>query len=111
MSIFMASKQIYSSSTKSSYNLSSVTIVIITTTTTILLVLIIITINNNNLIVIIINISSFVLFLVLCMSSRSLRSSQQGLLLVHFAHTSTKQIRAFSVVGHWTLNGLNNNNK
>src|SRR6218665_1652777 len=31
------------------------------------------------------------------MSSRSLRSSQQGLLLVPFARTSTKQIRAFSV--------------
>src|SRR6218665_3277878 len=40
------------------------------------------------------------------MSSRSLRSSQQGLLLVHFARTSTKQIRAFSVVGPSTWNGL-----
>jgi len=29
----------------------------------------------------------------------ALRSSQQGLLLVPFACTSTKQIRAFSVVG------------
>src|SRR6218665_1913868 len=33
------------------------------------------------------------------MSSRSLRSSQQGLLLVPFARTSAKQSRAFSVVG------------
>src|SRR6218665_3676252 len=33
------------------------------------------------------------------MSSRSLRSSQQGLFLVPFARTSTKQSRAFSVVG------------
>src|SRR6218665_3397328 len=40
------------------------------------------------------------------MSSRSLRSSQQGLLLVPFARTSTKQIRAFSVVGPSTWNGL-----
>jgi len=32
------------------------------------------------------------------MSSQSLRSSQQGLLLVPFACTSTKQSRAFSVV-------------
>jgi len=38
--------------------------------------------------------------------SRSLRSSQQGLLLVPFARTSTKQIRAFSVVGPSTWNGL-----
>src|SRR6218665_1103624 len=38
-------------------------------------------------------------------SSRSLRSSQQGLLLVPFARTSTKQIRAFSVVGPLTWNG------
>src|SRR6218665_3329967 len=40
------------------------------------------------------------------MNSRSLRSSQQGLLLVPFARTSTKQIRAFSVVGPSTRNGL-----
>src|SRR6218665_1199812 len=40
------------------------------------------------------------------MSSRSLRSSLQGLLLVPFARTSTKQIRAFSVVGPSTWNGL-----
>src|SRR6218665_1128505 len=40
------------------------------------------------------------------MSSRSLRSSQQGLLLVPFARTSTQQIRAFSVVGPSTWNGL-----
>src|SRR6218665_4134038 len=40
------------------------------------------------------------------MSSRSLRSSQQGILLVPFARTSTKQIRAFSVVGPSTWNGL-----
>src|SRR6218665_3777248 len=40
------------------------------------------------------------------MSSRSLRSSQQGLLLVPFARTSTKQIRAFSVVSPSTWNGL-----
>src|SRR6218665_3719747 len=40
------------------------------------------------------------------MSSRLLRSSQQGLLLVPFARTSTKQIRAFSVVGPPTWNGL-----
>src|SRR6218665_2569964 len=40
------------------------------------------------------------------MSSRSRRSSQQGLLLVPFARTSTKQIRAFSVVGPSTWNGL-----
>src|SRR6218665_3867253 len=40
------------------------------------------------------------------MSSRSLRFSQQGLLLVPFARTSTKQIRAFSVVGPLTWNGL-----
>src|SRR6218665_967014 len=40
------------------------------------------------------------------MSSRSLRSSQQGLLLVPFSRTSTKQIRAFSVVGPSTWNGL-----
>src|SRR6218665_1354515 len=40
------------------------------------------------------------------MSSRSLCSSQQGLLLVPFACTSTKQIRAFSVVGPSTWNGL-----
>src|SRR6218665_1679489 len=33
------------------------------------------------------------------MSSRSLRSSQQGLLLVPFARTSIKQSRALSVVG------------
>src|SRR6218665_1480378 len=40
------------------------------------------------------------------MSSRSLRSSQQGLLLVPFARTFTKQIRAFSVVGPSTWNVL-----
>src|SRR6218665_2072583 len=40
------------------------------------------------------------------MSSRSLRSSQQGFLLVPFARTSTKQIRAFSVVGPSNWNGL-----
>src|SRR6218665_241191 len=40
------------------------------------------------------------------MSSRSLRSSQQGLLLIPFARTSTKQSRAFSVVGPSTWNGL-----
>jgi len=38
--------------------------------------------------------------------SWSLHSSQQGLLLVPFARTSTKQIRAFSVVGPSTWNGL-----
>ena len=41
-----------------------------------------------------------------CMSSRSLRSSQQSLLLVPFAHTSTKQSRAFSVVDPSIWNGL-----
>src|SRR6218665_1104764 len=40
------------------------------------------------------------------MSSRSLRSSQQGFLLVPFARTSTKQSRAFSVVGSSIWNGL-----
>ena len=40
------------------------------------------------------------------MSSRSLRSSEQGLLLVSFARTSTKQSRAFSVVGPSIWNGL-----
>src|SRR6218665_1591724 len=40
------------------------------------------------------------------MSFRSLRSSQQGLLLVPFARTSTKQSRAFSVVGPSIWNGL-----
>src|SRR6218665_1349675 len=40
------------------------------------------------------------------MSSRSLRSSQQGLLLVPFASTSAKQSRAFSVVGPSIWNGL-----
>src|SRR6218665_3166548 len=40
------------------------------------------------------------------MSSRSLRSSQQGLLLVPFARTSTKQSRALSVVGPSIWNGL-----
>src|SRR6218665_3096915 len=39
-------------------------------------------------------------------SSRSLRSSQQGLLLVPFARTSAKQSRAFSVVGPSISNGL-----
>ena len=38
--------------------------------------------------------------------SRSLRSSEQGLLLVPFARTSTRQNRAFSVVGPLTWNGL-----
>src|SRR6218665_1156133 len=40
------------------------------------------------------------------MSSRSLRSSQQGLLLVPFARNSAKQSRAFSVVGPSIWNGL-----
>ena len=40
------------------------------------------------------------------MSLRSLRSSQQGLLLVPFARTSAKQSRAFSVVGPSLWNGL-----
>src|SRR6218665_3828179 len=40
------------------------------------------------------------------MSSQSLRSSQQGLLLVPFACTSTKQSRAFSVVGPLIWNGF-----
>src|SRR6218665_363687 len=40
------------------------------------------------------------------MSSRSLRSSQPGFLLVPIARTSTKQIRAFSVVGPSTWKGL-----
>src|SRR6218665_2181795 len=40
------------------------------------------------------------------MSSRSLRSSQQGLLLVPLDRKSTKQTRAFSVVGPSTWNGL-----
>src|SRR6218665_1540401 len=40
------------------------------------------------------------------MSSQSLRSSQQGLLLVPFARTSTKQSRAFSLVGPLIWNGL-----
>src|SRR6218665_3154383 len=40
------------------------------------------------------------------MSSRSLRSSQQGLLIVPFARTSTEQIRAFSVVRPSTWNVL-----
>src|SRR6218665_3347697 len=40
------------------------------------------------------------------MSSRSLRSSQQGLLLVPFARTSAKQSRAFCVVGPSIWNGL-----
>ena len=38
--------------------------------------------------------------------SRSLRSSEQGLLLVPFARTSTMQKRAFFVVGPTTWNGL-----
>ena len=38
--------------------------------------------------------------------SRSLRSSEQGLLLVPFARTSTRQRRAFSVVGPSTWNSL-----
>ena len=37
---------------------------------------------------------------------RSLRSSEQGLLLVPFARTSTRQRRAFSVVGPSTWNSL-----
>src|SRR6218665_2217519 len=40
------------------------------------------------------------------MSSRSVRSSQQDLLLVPFTRTPTKQIRVFSVVGHSTWNGF-----
>ena len=40
------------------------------------------------------------------MSSRSLHSSQQGLLLVPFARTSAKQSRAFSMVGPSIWNGL-----
>src|SRR6218665_3959167 len=40
------------------------------------------------------------------MSSRSFRSTQQGLLLVPFARTAANQIRAFSVVGPSTWNGL-----
>src|SRR6218665_1961675 len=40
------------------------------------------------------------------MSSRSLRSSKQGLLPVPFARTSAKQSRAFSVVGPSIWNGL-----
>src|SRR6218665_3239188 len=40
------------------------------------------------------------------MTSRSLRSSQQGLLLVPFARTSAKQSRAFSVVGPSMWNEL-----
>src|SRR6218665_2226273 len=40
------------------------------------------------------------------MSLRSLLSSQQGLLLVPFVRTSSKQIRAFSMVGPSTWNGL-----
>src|SRR6218665_2422003 len=39
-------------------------------------------------------------------SSRSLRLSQQGLLLVPFARTSAKQSRAFSVMGPSIWNGL-----
>src|SRR6218665_2000380 len=39
-------------------------------------------------------------------SSQSLRSSQQGLLLVPFARTYTKQSRAFFVVGSSIWNGL-----
>ena len=40
------------------------------------------------------------------MSSQSLRSYQQGILLVAFARTSTKQSRAFSVVDPSIWNGL-----
>src|SRR6218665_2326958 len=36
----------------------------------------------------------------------SLRSSEQGLLFVPFARTTTTQARAFSVVGHSVWNGL-----
>src|SRR6218665_1390535 len=39
-------------------------------------------------------------------SSRSLRSSQQGLLLVLIAHTSTKESRVLFVEGPSTWNGL-----
>ena len=38
--------------------------------------------------------------------TRSLRSSEQGLLQVPFARTSTRQNRAFSVLGPSTWNGL-----
>ena len=38
--------------------------------------------------------------------SQSLRSSEQGLLLIPFARTSTMQKRAFFVVGPSTWNGL-----
>jgi hypothetical protein len=38
--------------------------------------------------------------------SRSLRSAEQGLLSVPFARTSTRQSRAFSVIGPSTWNGL-----
>src|ERR1700733_11669043 len=38
--------------------------------------------------------------------SRSLRSSEQGLLQVPFARTSVRQSRAFSVLGPLTWNGL-----
>src|SRR6218665_3525442 len=37
---------------------------------------------------------------------RSLRSTEQGLVLVPFAHTATMQNRAFSVVGLSLWNGL-----
>src|SRR6218665_3323456 len=47
--------------------------------------------------------TKFINFL-LC--SFNLSSSQQGLLLVPFARTSTKQIHAYSVVGPSTWNGL-----
>src|SRR6218665_3330113 len=40
------------------------------------------------------------------LSSLSLRSSQQGLLLTLFARTSTNQSRAFSLVGPSTWNGF-----
>ena len=39
-------------------------------------------------------------------STRHLRSAEQGLLHVPFAHTSTMQNRAFSVVGPLVWNGL-----
>ena len=39
-------------------------------------------------------------------SSRSLRSAEQGLLHVPFARTSTRQKRAFAVVGPSIWNGL-----
>jgi|SRR6218665_4026744 len=40
------------------------------------------------------------------LSSHSLRSIEQGLLHVSFAHISTRQKRAFLVVGPWIWNDL-----